>query len=261
MEGCGATACGQACRVAFRLHPAAAGSLNMVAALATFGFTAVAHPGPPCSEEAPCVPQPAASLLIGMMGAVVVLGFIHLKLTAITAIAVEVGVIWHDLARPQEAASGMVHVALIVLAVICALLAMRVRSKPPRSRPGWGRFGTAAFLVVLAFGFLILATYQQAQADERTRAAETVTTTVREHVDFDTVVLAFPDGHTESITVYESQTYPVGSKLRMSVDDDGWRQPVSEPYDATPWVALAGLVGLIGAGLLWRYADHARTFA
>jgi hypothetical protein len=233
----------------------------MVAALATLGFTAAANPGPPCSEEAPCLPQPAASLLLGLMGAVVVLGFIHLKLTAIAAIAVEVGVIWHDVARPQEAASGEVHIALIVLAGICVWLAAGVRPKPAKARPGGGRFGTAALLVVLAFGFLILATSQQAKADERTRAAQTVTTTVRSHADFDTVVLEFPDGHTESITVYDSATYPVGSPLRMSVDDDGLRQPISEPYDATPWVALAGMVGLIGAGLLWRYTDQARTFA
>ena len=54
---------------------------------------------------------------------------------------------------------------------------------------------------------------------------------------------------------------PWAASCGLAVDDDGWRQPISEPYDATPWVALAGLVGLIGAGLLWRYADQAKTFA
>ena len=159
--------------MAFRLSPAAAGSLNLVVALATFGYTAAASPSPPCSEEAPCLPQPGSSLLIGLMVAVVVLGYIHLKLATIAAIAVEVGIIWHDLARPQEAASPKVHIALTALVLICALLASRVRSKPPRSRPGRVRFGVAAILVVLAFGFLILATYLQAQGDERTRAAQT----------------------------------------------------------------------------------------
>lgn len=92
---------------------------------------------------------------------------------------------------------------------------------------------------------------RQAQADGQQRAAEIVTATVRSHPDWDTLDLAFPGGGADEIvSVYDAAVYPVGSTVRLAVDDRGLRQPLSEPYDASPWYALASVLPARGRFLV-----------
>jgi hypothetical protein len=57
--------------------------------------------------------------------------------------------------------------------------------------------------------------------------------------------------------VLDAAYYPVGSSLRLAVDDRGLRQPLAERYDLSVFYTLAAMLGLIGVGLAWRFVDVA----
>src|SRR5258705_80747 len=54
-------------------------------------------------------------------------------------------------------------------------------------------------------------------------------------------------GETREINVCDAVNYPVGQKIELFVDNQGLRQPVAEPYDATLWLLLGVLLAGIGA--------------
>jgi hypothetical protein len=98
----------------------------------------------------------------------------------------------------------------------------------------------------------------QAQEEQ----AQVVSGRVTDQVDQTTITVRLADTDAR-VEVLDSAAYPVGSALSFYVDDQGLRQPVSEPYDITGILSLAELaLALAIAALLRarRYENGLRTF-
>jgi hypothetical protein len=105
---------------------------------------------PPCSAQHPCSPDVLGNLVFGALVTLPFLGWLALRLAALTALVTELLIVGHDVLRPAEA-SVAIHVAVVGLAVLCAVLAWRVPARRPRRRPTRWHFAAAVELVATGF--------------------------------------------------------------------------------------------------------------
>lgn len=270
-----------------RMKERTAGWLVLVGGVLTFIVVTVTAPDRPCTEAAPCAPDAAGSFLIGTLAIVPFLGWVHVWFAAVVAVVMSAALMSYDLVNTDEAVPLWVHLVAAAYAGGCLLLAGTVASRhrsaarrrhdlaeglpapaPVRSlRPPLRAAIVGAALLAAGLAGAVWGAARQAQADDRQRGAEVVTATVRSHPRWDALELALPDAGggrgfpggrpTEIVDVYDATAYPVGSTVRIAVDDSGLRQLLAEPYDATPWYALVSVLVLLGVGLGWRFAVQA----
>ncbi|MFR9781032.1 hypothetical protein ACL02O_33990, partial [Micromonospora sp. MS34] len=268
-----------------RMKERTAGWLVLVGGVLTFIVVTAAAPDRPCTETAPCAPDVGGSLLIGMLAILPFLGWVHVWFAAAAATTMSVALISYDLVNADEAFPLWVPLVGVAYAGGCALLAGTVASRrrpaarrwhdlaeelPPPAparflRPPLPAAIASAALLAAGLAGAVWVAGRQAQADDRQRTAEIVAATVRSHPRWDALELALPADartltgtwSTEIVDVYDADAYPVGSTVRIAVDDNGLRQLLAEPYDATPWYALVSVLVLLGAGFGWRFAVRA----
>ncbi|RKN50619.1 hypothetical protein [Micromonospora endolithica] len=243
----------------------AAGALVFLGGLVLLVTVMVAAPYPPCTEAAPCGPERAGNVLIGLLLSTVVAGWLGLRFAAGVGVVTAIALVGFTLARPLVGPplwSAGVAVAYVAGCVLLHRRAVgRSRVRRPRSaerqpvppirwsvRPPLAPTLAAVALLGAGVAVALWVAYAQDRADARQAAATVVTGTVRSHPDEATVELALPDGSTTRIGVFGADDHPVGGPFRLAVDDRGLRQPLSEPYDLTPWLSLATLLGVLGIG-------------
>jgi hypothetical protein len=245
--------------------------------VAAFAVMATTTPEQVCSVESPCHPLPYTSLLIGLFAVMPFLAFLHLGFAAATAAVLAIALVWHDEVVPSMAAPPWVHGAIAGYAALAALLFWLNRrasssdvvsqwenrqEQSPVPAAGqdispvrrWSVLGV--LLMVAGVGCAAWSLAWQREMDERQAAARVVTATVAEVNDENfTVVAVLPEGQRVTVSVLDLAPYRIGSGHPLAVDDRGLRQPIAEPYDATPWLALAVILfGLGAAGMLRRYS-------
>ncbi len=217
--------------------------------------------------------------MIGLLAAAPFVSFIHLWLAAMVTTVASTALILHDALTPTQATPTWVHLAAIGNALLCLALArwataplpvtaqwaarqeQAVPAMPPRlARPG--RLAVSAGIVLICLGGACIAwsLYRQDQADRQQAAAEVVTIRITEVIDELTARAALPDDEVVTLDVLNTKSYPVGSAHPMAVDPSGLCQLVAEPYDATPWLALALLLIVPGLGLALRGRTKRLTF-
>jgi hypothetical protein len=243
----------------------------LVAAVAT-------TPDAVCSAQTPCRPLPLTSLLAGLAVTTPLIAFVHLRLAATLAAIEAVALIWHDAFTPHQATAAWVHALAAANAVMCVVLVWWASRRPPvldewsvrqERSPApapprllrLGRVAVVAGLVLVSLGIACAAwsVIRQQRADRQHAAAEVVTARVTEVVDEFTIRVELPDGRQAAQDVLTAVPYSVGSTHQLAVDSQGLRQLVAEPYDATPWLALA--VFLILSGLAVSLRGRAKTLA
>lgn len=223
-------------------------------AAAILAVVIVAAPDVPCSEAAPCGPDAPANLILGMFTVLPALHRIHLGFASALAVVAPVALFAYDLSRPDEDFALWGYLLLIGLAAGYARLAGAARG--PRWT-GWRRpAASAVFLVVVLLGGALacvaFSVERQQRADAQQRAAQILSATVRSHSSPE-IELDLPgDRPSIRLLVHDDADYPVGSTTRIAVDNRGLRQLVAEPYDASPWFALASALVIVGVGLGWR---------
>ncbi|MGB2572556.1 hypothetical protein ACPFP2_29545 [Micromonospora citrea] len=249
-----------------RRRRGATGALVLVGGLVLLMTVMAAAPYPPCTEAAPCGPDRAGNVLIGLLLSSVVAGWLGLRFAAGVGVVTAVGLVGYTLARPGQGPPLWSAGVALAYAAGCLLLHRRsARRAPARApepaerepvppvrwalRPPLAPTLAAAALLGAGVAVALWVGHAQDRADARQATATTVTGTVRAHPDRETVELALPDGGTTRMTVFEADDHPVGGTFRFAVDDRGLRQPLSEPYDLTPWLSLATLLGVVGLGL------------
>ncbi|MFY1695121.1 hypothetical protein [Solwaraspora sp. WMMA2101] len=224
-------------------------------AAAIFAVVIAASPEVPCREASPCGPDPSANLLLGMLTVLPLLHWIQLEFASALAFAAPAALFAYDLSRPDEDAALWGYLLLVGLAAGYAWLTRAAR-RP--SQAGWRRPAPSAvfFVVVLigaALACVAFSVERQERADAQQRAAQILAATVRSHVSSSEIELDLPgDRPSIFVEVYDADDFPVGSTTRIAVDDRGLRQLVAEPYDASPWYALAAMLAIVGVGLGWR---------
>jgi len=248
-----------------------------IGGLTAFAVMVSTTPEQACNVASPCYPLPYTSMLIGFFAIMPFLAFLHLGFAAAAASVLAAALIWHDAVVPSMAAPAWVHAAIIGYAAFAALLfwlnrqasrsdvvsqweIRQERSPVPVAGPGirrlrrWSVLG--ALLMVAGVGCAAWSLILQRDMDQRQAAARVVSATVVEVNDEDvTVVAILPDGQRVTVDVWDTAPYRLGSEHMLAVDDEGLRQPITEPYDATPWLAAAViLVGLGAAGQQRRYS-------
>ncbi|SCG45241.1 hypothetical protein [Micromonospora coxensis] len=249
-----------------RRRRGAAGALVLVGGLALLITVMAAAPYPPCTEAAPCAPERFGNMLIGLLLSTVVVGWLGLRFAAGVGAVTAAGLAGYILARPEQGPPLWTVGPALAYTAGCLLLHRRSarRAAAPAPEPGerqpvppvrWALrpplAPTLAAATLLGAGVAVALWIGHAQdrADARQAAATVVTGTVRAHPDRTTVDVALPDGGSTRMAVFEADDYPVGDPFRFAVDGRGLRQPLSEPYDLTPWLSLATLLGVVGLGL------------
>lgn len=208
-----------------------------------------------CSAQQPCTPDALGSVVFGGLLILPFLGWLHLPLAAIVAVATEFGAVADDLLHPADALV-VTHFAMIPLAVLCVGLAWRTPTEPPLRRATTGQYLRAGALIAVGLALVGWSVHRQTSADAQLRSAQIVMVTVSEEPDSSTIVVD-QQGNVRRLDVADSAAYAVGSQQRLAVDDAGLHQLVSEPYDATPLLSLATFALLIGVGWLWRLREAA----
>ncbi|MGI5147673.1 hypothetical protein ACQEVC_15065 [Plantactinospora sp. CA-294935] len=254
-------------------------AVALATGLALWAVFVVVIPVAPCTAAAPCGPDRVGNMIVGLVGSAPLLALVRLEFAAVATGTTLVTTLGYELTQAEHLPPWF-YLLLVAYAVGCGLLARRGGS-PARYRSGlrqWReraeravparpsrlprpRLGPAVAAMVLLVAALALAggsSLRQSQVDAQQRSGEVVTATVRSHPTWGVVELVFLDGRpVEVVSVADSADYPVGSTVRIALDDAGLRQLVSEPYDLTPWLALAVLLGATGLGLSWRVAGSA----
>jgi hypothetical protein len=222
----------------------------------------------PCTDDAPCHPDPASALTAGLLCAAAVAGFLHARAAAWLATGFAGAVVGYDLLHPALESPIWVYVVDVAFVALCFAVAAVDRGRPaagtamtwlagaryerppapprlPRPQARW-RAGSVAFGLV-ALGLVAWYWSGQARMDDRQQAATRVAGSVVAQLDDITVRVRLPDGRLTDVDVLDARDHPVGRPLALYVDAAGLRQPVSEPYDLTGLLVLAALAG--GAGL------------
>ncbi|MDG4769771.1 hypothetical protein [Solwaraspora sp. WMMD792] len=234
-------------------------------AAAIIAVVIVAVPDPPCSETSPCGPDAPANLLLGMFTVLPLLHRIQPGFASAVTVGAPVALFAYDLSRPDGDIALWGYLLLVALVAgylrLAAAAAGHVRLPGSARRPrptGWRRPApSAVFVVIVLIGAAVacvaFSVERQARADAQQRAAQIVSATVRSHLSSTEIELDLPgDRPSVLVMVYDADDFPVGSTTRIAVDDRGLRQLVAEPYDASPWFALASMLAIVGVGLGWR---------
>jgi Bacterial PH domain len=250
--------------------------------LAAFFFTVATKPDVPCSEATPCGPDLGTSLIFGLLMGSIVVAFLHRWVAALAIAANAVTVFCYDRLHPALAAPRWGYLALAGVSVWCVVWAGIGTAEQRRAlRPAWPdarepawpgtalppppqrpirrrRLGAISglLLILVAIALLVGGTYRQARADTQQGAAAIITGQVAAHPDEFTLRVVYPDRPALDVDVQAATAYPVGTTVRLAVDDQGLRQLLSEPYDATFWHAFAYLLAVIGIGVWWRTVDR-----
>ncbi|WP_422773309.1 hypothetical protein ACN28C_10510 [Plantactinospora sp. WMMC1484] len=254
--------------------------LAFFAGLALCLLLLIVAPATPCTAAAPCGPDPVGNLIFGMAGGIPLLALVRLEFAAAVTAAMVATTLGYELTQTEHLPPWF-HVLLVAYAVGCLLLARlagvgayrselrlwhgregRSVPPPPARLPGPALVPAVAATTLLTAGLALTgwSVLRQAEVDEQQRRATIATATVRSHPSWSDVELDLGDGRPRFVvSVHSSAGYPVGSTIDVAVDDAGLRQLVSEPYDLTPWLALAAVLGLTGLGLGWR--TGARMYA
>ncbi|MGI5236853.1 PH domain-containing protein [Dactylosporangium sp. CA-139066] len=246
--------------------------LVAVAATAVIALHLWYDPPVECSDAAPCGPDPLNAVLLGLVAAVPLVAFVSLPVTAALAAGFfATDVLW-QVAHPALASPAWLSGAdagLVVLAFVAARIAppglgsgaqmwaattshltLPRPSRLPRYGLGWRLL--AVPLLLVACGVSTAALVSQSGADARLAGAERVTAEVTGHPDDYSLQVRLPGGRDARITVVAAADHPVGAHVAVLDSGDGLYQLVSEPYDTSPWLALAVLAAALAAGCLAR---------
>jgi hypothetical protein len=250
-----------------------------VAAAVLIGLHANAAPDPVCTPQDPCRPDALGSVMIGLLFAAAVAGFILPGLAAPLGAGFMITLILAERVLHTEPASpvwlylvdaGFVGLCVLVAAVsrdrrptdraLHWLVAVRRERPPPvhdLPRPGRRERFVAQILLVVALACLAWSWFSQRDADAQQQAASRTVAEVVAHPDDGTVQVRL-GAETTEVNVLDPDNYPVGSRMDLYVDDRGLRQPVAEPYDATGWVLLAVWLGAMAAQFWIRGVEAGR---
>jgi hypothetical protein len=221
-----------------------------------------------CTAQAPCRPDWLAAVSIGLLVASAAAGISYPRLATWFAGGFVVLLILSErLLRPALVSPAWLYIVDVGYVALCVLLAGVSRDRRPTERaqrwlagvrrqrlpettrtprPGGGWRAVGWLLALPAAACLCWGWYAQTQAEAREQAASRATGEVTRHVD-DFRIEVQLSGETRTVNVYDALNYPVGQRIELYVDDQGLRQPVAEPYDATLWLVLGTLLAGIAA--------------
>jgi hypothetical protein len=230
-----------------------------------------------CNDTTPCRPDIAGSFVAALLFASAIAIYIHARLAMWLAVGFAVLSTTYDLVLTPLLVTPTWLIGVDVSYVDICLLAVgatswrhravarrwlaRVRHEaipgaPAAAPAGLRRRGrtwrvTGLALLVVAAGLIAWFVVEHVRVARQQQAAPRVTTEVVDTLGASTVVVRLPDGERLAIRVLDVADHPVGQRMDLYVDQKGLRQPVSEPYDATGWLLLGVLVGLLGL-VCWR---------
>ena len=219
----------------------------------------------PCSVAVPCGPQPGRWLAFGALAAPVAMVWVHRWAAAAAACCC--AVLWLAVFPGWVVLLAWAY-AGVVIAVARHLPppsgapAARRRPARPQVLPTVARpaLTVAVAGLVVAGGIAAGALWRQHAADKQQATATVVSGVVREQLTGDERALRvqLAGGETVRVGSLAPADHPVGSQVQVAVDDAGLRQLRSEPYDVTPWLALAVLIAGAAAALLARAVQQRR---
>ena len=230
-----------------------------------------------CTVRDPCRPDLLGSVAFALLFAAALSGLVFPRLATWFASGfVACLVVSERLLRPTLVSPAWLYVVDAGLVGLCVLLARVDRHRPPTDvarqwlagvrrerppavdlprRPGRLWRGAGWVLASAAAAGLVWGWYAQQRTDARQRVATRVAADVTAHIDQFTVEVHLPS-ETVRIGVLEAANYPVGERMELYVDDRGLRQPVSEPYDATPWTFLGVFLAGVAFALRLRGVER-----
>jgi hypothetical protein len=239
----------------------------------------------PCSPAAPCTPQPAKWLLLGALLAPAAMAYAHrwaaawaATATALCWAVLEPGPAWWALppwvlvlvtmlaARrrrsPVDAGAAPGRRSAVEVAHGRRVTVDGARRQPPAPhafpRVGVPTLALGAAMLLAAGVTGVVVFWRQAAVDRQQDAARIVTGVVEAHPGESAVRVAVPGRDPVMPDVLDSSAYPVGTEVELLVDDGGLAQLRGEPYDLSPWLAVA-MIGLgTGIALLARAAQRRR---
>ncbi|GEM_PF-6534024 len=233
---------------------------------------------PACTDAAPCAADEALSLVIGVFLAAAVAGFVHAGVAAGLASGYLVANVGYDLMHPGPHSPAWLYLVDLGFTGLCFAVArigrvgrlcgtattwlagvVHERAPKPAVQPRLGRGWRVVAIgcVPIAVGIAGWGWFAQARADAQQEAAVRVTVEVVARVDEYTIRVRLPEGELADLDVLDARDHPVGQRMGMMVDGRGLRQPVSEPYDGTAWLALAVIVAGVGWACGVRGAERA----
>ena len=239
-------------------------ALVPVAFVVVVALVALTRHGPPCSPATPCGPDPARWVAFGALAAPVPMLRIHRWSAAVAAGCA--AVLW------LAAFTGWIVLLAWAYAALVGWVARRPtgpgdpptahrRPTPPPALPRVAQpallLGVVSLAVAAGVGGWVLG--RQGYAERQQAEATIVTGVVREQLaDQLALRVTLTGGNTVRVRSLTPQDYPVGGPVQLYVDADGLRQLRSEPYDVTPWLALAVAAAGVGAALLERVRQRRR---
>ena len=239
---------------------------------------------PVCTAATPCRPDVAGSVFVGLLFASAACGFILPRLApwlAATFLAAEV--VAERVLRVSQPSPVWAYVIDAAYVGLCVVIAGVNRERRPTARaaqwlagvrrerppaptgadlPRPGRRWRWSAVILLGLGAAVLAWGWSAQqrADAQQHTADRTSAEVTSIPDELSIVVAIPGGEAVTIDVLDVHQYAVGERIDLYVDDEGLRQPVAEPYDASGWHLLGVFLVACGVAGRLRGGDERRRF-
>jgi hypothetical protein len=218
-----------------------------------------------CSAAQPCGPDWTGAVLLGLLLASAAAIFVHRWTAALLSIAMTA--LWLIAEQADPSHTWWVQLGALAYTALCVRVAAAERLEPappaltlpvpapvgarPRLGRGWRLL--AAALVLGAGGITWGTVAQQQRVQQQEDGAQLVQGRVTKQVDPTTITVRIGDNSEDTrVDVLDSAAYPVGSTLGFLVDEDGLRQPVSEPYDVTGLLTFAELAAGLAVAALAR---------
>ncbi|WP_067014297.1 hypothetical protein [Streptomyces dysideae] len=242
---------------------------SVPALLVTVVWAIAVEPVPPCSDAAPCGPDWAGMVQVGLAVGLLYWLVRLPELTLVAAPALAAMVAWRELPGGDDRMSQVANVAVIVALVLgwggaWERLAARSRQRRITERAAGvrhrlpkvvgplarGRLPIAAGLVLCAVaGGAVLWGLRGIRADEHHAArAVHITAKVISRGE-ETVQVRTVGERLVTVDAFFPEDYGVGSTVTV-LEDGSWRRLVAEPYDAFDRQALALAAGLPALSLL-----------